>query len=230
MKLAVIPARGGSKRIPQKNIKSFCGKPIIAWSIEAAIKSKCFDKVIVSTDDDEIAKIALEYGAEVPFSRPSELSNDYSGIVQVMQHAINWYNERNATFESVCCIFATAPFISIDDIRHCSELLESNNSDYVFPVTTFNYPIKRALKINNDGYVEMFNPEHYNTRSQDLEEVYHDAGQFYWGSSNAWMNETPIFSPNSSPFVIPRYRVLDIDTPEDWIQAELMFRIQNCFF
>jgi pseudaminic acid cytidylyltransferase len=224
MRLCVIPARGGSKRIPKKNIKLFAGKPIIAYSIVAAIKSKCFDTIVVSTDDEEIAEVAHRYGAETPFVRPSSLSDDYVGTIPVVKHAIEWFSEKKKNFEFVCCIYPTAPFISSDDIVTGMELLSESNNNYVFSVTNYAFPIQRAIRILNSKQVEMFQPKKFNTRSQDLEEAYHDAGQFYWGKASAWKNEIPVFSKTSIPIILPRYRVQDIDTPEDWLYAELMYK------
>lgn len=228
MRLAVIPARGGSKRIPRKNVKLFCGKPIIGWSIEAALESKCFDRVIVSTDDKEIADIAKSFGAETPFLRPANLSDDYSGTISVISHAIEWQSKNGQEATEVCCIYPTAPFIQPADIVSGLEMLLNNNVSYAFSVTTFDSAIQRAIKINPDNRLEMLHPEHYNARSQDLEEMWHDAGQFYWGKANAWISGIPIFSKNSISVRLPRYRVQDIDNGEDWRFAELMFRsIQN---
>jgi len=227
MRFAIIPARGGSKRIPHKNIKQFCGKPMIAWSIIAAKESGCFDEIIVSTDDTSIAKIALEYGAKVPFVRPQELSDDYTGTTAVIQHAIKWLISKGNKIQETCCIYATAPFISANDIRIGLDTLLAGGNDYTFSVTSYPFPIQRAIKITPDKHVEMFNPKLFTTRSQDLEEAYHDAGQFYWGQAEAWLNEKPIFSIKSSPVLLPRHRVQDIDTPEDWLRAELMFKAQN---
>jgi N-acylneuraminate cytidylyltransferase len=224
MKIAVIPARGGSKRIPRKNIKSFCGKPMIAWSIEAALSSNIFDKVIVSTDDKEIADIALKYGAEVPFIRPAELSDDFTGTIPVIKHAIQWYQEKLQKVDTVCCIYATAPFIQGKYIVNGYDALVSSDADYVFSVTTYAFPIQRALQLNDEQRIQMYYPENFNTRSQDLEEVWHDAGQFYWGTNRAWLAGLPIFSSGSIPIVLPRYLVQDIDTIEDWKYAELMFK------
>lgn len=224
MKLAVIPARGGSKRIPRKNIKLFCGKPMIAWSIEAALQSACFDRIIVSTDDEEIANIARTYGADVPFKRPSDLSDDHTGTIPVIAHAITWQNAHAAQAREVCCIYATAPFIQGDDIRRGLQLLHHTNGDYAFSVTSYAFPIQRAIRIRNDHRIEMFYPENFNKRSQDLPEAWHDAGQFYWGKAEAWLTAKPIFSSSSSPVVLSRHRVQDIDTPEDWERAEWMFK------
>jgi pseudaminic acid cytidylyltransferase len=224
MKLAVIPARGGSKRIPRKNIKLFCGQPMIAWSIEAAQQSGCFDKIVVSTDDAEIAEVARQYGAQVPFMRPAALSDDHTGTTAVMAHAIDWLSEQGQLPTQVCCLYATAPFVSADDLRRGLAVLIETGSDYAFSVTSYAFPIQRAIRLNATGRVEMFNPEHFNTRSQDLEEVYHDAGQFYWGSADAWLQGQMIFSPAATPVVLSRHRVQDIDTPEDWLMAEYLFQ------
>lgn len=225
MRLAVIPARGGSKRIPRKNIRDFCGKPIIAWSVDAALQSECFDQVIVSTEDPEIADVARKYGAEVPFLRPAELSDDYTGTTAVVRHAIEWFKDRGCVFDEVCCIYATAPFIQVEDIKKGLDLLQLGDIYYTFPVTSFPFPIQRAVKITSLGRLEMFHPEYYNTRSQDLEEAFYDAGQFYWGRSCAWKEGIPLFSDRSVPILLSRFRVQDIDTLEDWIQAEIMFEM-----
>jgi len=224
MKLAVIPARGGSKRIPRKNVKPFCGKPMIAWSIEAALQSACFDQVIVSTDDDEIAEVARQYGALVPFMRPAELSDDHIGTIPVIRHAIEWLQAQGQTPMQVCCLYATAPFVCVDDLRRGLVVLTDTGSDYAFSVTSYAFPIQRAIRITDAGRVEMLNPEYFNTRSQDLEEAWHDAGQFYWGRAEAWLTGKPIFSNEAVPVKLPRHRVQDIDTPEDWIRAEWMFK------
>lgn len=224
MKLAIIPARGGSKRIPRKNIKLFCAKPMIAWSIEAALQSGCFDQVIVSTDDAGIAEVARRYGATVPFMRPSELSDDHTGTIPVIRHAIEWVNAQGQSVEQACCLYATAPFVSADDIRRGFDTLIGTDSDYAFSVTSYAFPIQRAIRLNAEGRVEMFNPEHFNTRSQDLEEAFHDAGQFYWGKADAWLQGRMIFSPGSIPVRLPPHRVQDIDTPEDWVRAEWLFK------
>lgn len=229
MKLAIIPARGGSKRIPRKNIKPFCGKPMMAWSIEAARLSHCFDHIIVSTDDSEIAEAALQYGAEVPFIRPPELSNDYVGTIPVIAHAIDWMNCNAGAISFACCIYATAPFVQAEDLRRGFGLLQENRADYAFSVTSYAFPIQRAIRITSDARVEMLNPEHFNTRSQDLEEAFHDAGQFYWGRSTAWLAGKSLFSPAATPVVLPRHRVQDIDTPEDWERAEWLFKSMQAY-
>lgn len=224
MRLAVIPARGGSKRIPRKNIKMFCGKPMIAWSIEAALQSGCFDKVIVSTDDDEIAEVARQYGASVPFMRPVELSDDYTGTIPVIQQAIEWCRADGFDAHQVCCLYATAPFVRPEDLHRGLDTLEQTGSHYAFSVTSYAFPIQRAIRLTGAGRVEMFNAEHFNTRSQELEESYHDAGQFYWGLASAWLQGGMIFSPESSAVMLPRHRVQDIDTPEDWVRAEWLYK------
>lgn len=224
MNLAVIPARGGSKRIPRKNIRPFCGKPMIAWSIEAARASDCFDRIIVSTDDDEIADISRAHGAEVPFMRPKALADDYAGTIPVVKHAIDTLTSAGCDPEFVCCLYATAPFVSADDISRALRLLKGSDADYAFSVTSYAFPIQRAIKITSDERVEMFNPEYFNTRSQDLEEAYHDAGQFYWGRARAWCDEKTLFGSGSLPVVLPRYRVQDIDVEEDWVRAEWLFK------
>jgi N-acylneuraminate cytidylyltransferase len=224
MKLAIIPARGGSKRIPRKNIKPFCGKPMIAWSIEAALQSGCFDQVVVSTDDQEIAETSRAYGALTPFIRPKELADDHSTTAAVIRHAIDWFKKNDIYPHAICCLYATAPFVSAEDLRSGLDILQSNDCDYAFSVTSYAFPIQRAIRLNAEGRVEMFSPEHFNTRSQDLEEAFHDAGQFYWGSTEAWLQGKLIFSPDSLPVLLPRHRVQDIDTQEDWTRAEWLFR------
>ena len=225
MNICVIPARAGSRRIPRKNIKEFNGKPIIAYSIEAALKSNCFSQVIVSTDDDEISEVAKKYGAHVPFVRPDELSNDYVGTIPVIKHTIEWMEDNNNYIENVCCLYATAPFIQSKIISKAYQQLKNSSADYCFSVTSFAFPIQRAIRIVHGDKVEMFNPEHFDTRSQDLEESYHDAGQFYWGKAQAFKAELPLFSEVATPYVLPRYLVQDIDTMEDWIRAEAMYRV-----
>jgi N-acylneuraminate cytidylyltransferase len=221
----VIPARGGSKRIPRKNIKSFCGQSMIGYSIRAALDSQCFDQVIVSTDDIEIAEVAKSFGAEVPFMRPDELANDYTATISVIKHAIEWFDEQGQSPEEVCCLYATAPFVTSENIQKAYLQLLKNRAEYCFTATSFSFPIQRAIKINQNSEVSMFYPEHFNTRSQDLEEAYHDAGQFYWGRARAFKDGLSFFSEVATPFILPRYLVQDIDTPEDWIRAESMYRV-----
>ena len=220
--LAVIPARGGSKRIPRKNIKFFSGKPIICWSIEAALKSGCFSDVIVSTDDPEITKIAIQSGAIVPFKRPDELSDDHTGTIAVIRHAIERQQDVE-NLEYVCCIYPTAPFIDPVVLKKGLNNLKHTGCDYVFPVTHFDYPIQRALRLNDCGHIEMLHPENFSARSQDLEMTYHDAGQFYWGKTSTWLASKPFFSCNSNPIIIPRDKAQDIDKEDDWLIAEKLF-------
>ncbi|WP_024872840.1 pseudaminic acid cytidylyltransferase [Tolumonas lignilytica] len=225
MKIALIPARGGSKRIPRKNIKIFSGKPMIAHSILAAQNSKLFDRIIVSTDDTEIANIAQEWGAEVPFIRPAELSGDYTGTMDVIQHGIKQLELNNSTIDYVCCIYATAPFITPHSLQNAFQLLLASEADYVFTVTSFPFPVQRALFLNKDSRIDCLYPEFKFTRSQDLVETYHDAGQFYFGKTSAFKAGTPLFSPASCPLILPRKIVQDIDTPEDWQRAEMLYQL-----
>lgn len=223
MNLCVIPARGGSKRVPRKNVRDFHGKPMIVWSIEAALQSGVFGRVLVSTDDAEIARIARDAGAEVPFSRPRELADDHTPTVPVMAHGIGEAEQLWGEAQAVCCLYAAAPFVRATDLREGLGLLGSSGARYVLPVTSFPFPIQRAVRLTEEGRVEMLSPEHVVTRSQDLEEAYHDVGQFYWGTREAWLDGVPLMGPDSAPLLIPRHRVQDIDTPEDWERAERLF-------
>ena len=220
--VAVIPARGGSKRIPRKNIKNFHGKPLIAYSIEAAIKSNLFDKVVVSTDDEEIAQISKKYGAIVPFFRPKELSDDFTGTGAVVNHAINFLKEQGESYDFVCTLYATAPFLDEKYLIESLEKLKNSTAKNAFSCTSMPFPIQRTFKITKNERCEMFWPENFMKRSQDLEEAYQDAGQFYWTNLNIKSNEI-IFGKDSIPIVLPRYLVQDIDTIEDWIRAEYMY-------
>lgn len=224
MNVAIIPARGGSKRIPRKNIKKFYGKPMIAYSIEVAIASEVFDRVIVSTDDNEIAEVAKKYGAEVPFIRPPELSDDHTATVPVIKHAIEQLQAIGGEVDCVCCIYATAPFVEKQDIKSAKELLLESGVDYVLPVTTFDYPIQRALIRDENNKIKMLYPENLMTRSQDLPETYHDSGQFYFGKAEAWIQEKPLLTGEVMCIKVERSKVQDIDTEEDWKQAEYMYR------
>jgi len=225
MNLCVIPARGGSKRIPRKNIKEFNGKPMIAYSIDAALQSGCFDKIIVSTDDQEIVEIAKNYGAEAPFMRPEELANDYVGTLPVIKHAIEWFEQHELDPSEVCCLYATAPFVQAQALQKAHQQLQNTKAEYCFTATSFPFPIQRAIKLTAENRVKMFYPEYFNARSQDLEEAFHDAGQFYWGKAEAFKQMKPLFSELASPYILPRHLVQDIDTPEDWTRAELMYRV-----
>ncbi len=222
--VAIIPARGGSKRIPRKNIKFFHGKPLIAYSIEVALKSKLFDKVIVSTDDEEIKKIAIQYGAVVPFLRPKELSDDFTGTGVVINHAIEYLKQNGQEFDFVCTIYATAPFLDEKYLIEGFEKLKNSTARNAFSCTSMPFPIQRTFKITQNERCEMFWPENFMKRSQDLQEAYQDAGQFYWTNLNIKSNEI-IFGKDSIPIILPRFLVQDIDTLEDWQRAEIMYEV-----
>ena len=223
MRLAVIPARGGSKRIPRKNVRPFAGKPIIAHSIDAARACGLFDQVVVSTDDEEIARVAREHGAQTPFMRPAGLSDDHTGTNAVVSHAIGWFGERGTLPDQVCCIYATAPFVQPRYLAEGLDRLVASGKSFAFSVTSFAFPIQRALRIDAEGSVQPIWPENIARRSQDLEETFHDAGQFYWGTARAFLDDVVLYSSASVPVVLPRHLVQDIDTEEDWARAELMF-------
>lgn len=222
--VAIIPARGGSKRIPRKNIKDFYGKPLIAYSIEVALKSKLFDKVIVTTDDEEISNIAEEYGAEVPFIRPKELSDDFSGTGAVVSHALNVLKEQGEEFDYCCTIYATAPLLQEKYLIEAFEKLKNSDAVNAFSVASMPFPIQRTFKITKNNRCEMFWPENFSKRSQDLEEAYQDAGQFYW--RNLRKESSAItFGKDSIPVILPRHLVQDIDTEEDWQRAEVLYEV-----
>ena len=221
--IAIIPARSGSKRIPQKNIKKFHGKPLIAYSIKAAIKAKIFDEIIVSTDDDKIASIAQEFGASVPFTRPKELSNDFATTDMVVDHAIKFLQERGEKIKFVCTIYATAPLLDEKYLIEGFERLKNSDAKNAFSVTSMPFPIWRTFKITKNQRCEMFWRENFIKRSQDLEEAYQDAGQFYWTNLDAISNDEIFFGQDSIPIILPRHLVQDIDTLEDWTMAEFMY-------
>jgi len=223
--VAIIPARGGSKRIPKKNIKEFHGKPLIAYSIEVALKSKLFDKVIVSTDDKEVAEIAKKYGAQVPFLRPKELSDDFTGTGDVVNHAVEYLESKGENYEYICTIYATAPFLQSKYLIEGYEKLKNSDAVNAFSATSMPFPIQRTFKLDGNGRCKMFTPEHYMSRSQDLEEAYQDAGQFYWTSRTRQKKSSNnvMFSNISIPIILPRHFVQDIDTIEDWKRAEYMY-------
>jgi pseudaminic acid cytidylyltransferase len=222
--IAIIPARGGSKRIPRKNIRPFAGKPMIAYAIEAALACEAIGRVIVSTDDDEIAAIAEAHGAEVPFARPPELADDITPTVPVIQHAIRTLEERGERPGHVCCIYPGVPFIRTEDILEAfALLLEHGGEGYTFPVAGFPSPIQRALRRGPDGALAPFDPAHVGTRTQDLEPAYFDAGQFYWATAQTWLSGDSAHA-NGRAIVLPEWRVVDIDTPEDWQRAEALHR------
>ena len=224
--IAVIPARGGSKRIPRKNVRLFNGRPLIQWPIEEAVGSGLFAAVLVSTDDEEIAEIATAAGAVAPFRRPAPLADDHAPTVPVVKHAIEWWCENRAVVDSACCIYPTAPLLVADDLCAARRLIESDlELDYAIGITSYAFPVHRSITLDAESKVRMLWPEHVQTRSQDLPEVWHDAGQFYWGRRLAWINERPFFTSNAAGVRLPRKRVQDIDTQEDWEQAEALAQI-----
>lgn len=225
-RLAIITARGGSKRIPRKNVKSFCGKPIMAYSIEAAVNSGVFDTVMVSTDDEEIAEIGKEYGAEVPFFRSEATSGDYSTTTDVLMEVLNEYDKRGKHFDMACCIYPTAPFVSADRLKEAVTDLEASDADTIIPVVAFSYPPQRAFVIENENLVFKY-PENLNTRSQDLQKFYHDAGQFYVFRTDAFFKNRNLLLGNIKPLELSEMEVQDIDTEVDWQLAELKYKLIN---
>lgn len=219
MNIAVIPARGGSKRIPRKNINMFAGKPMIAHAITIAKSSRLFEHIVVSTDDPEIAAIARDWGAETPFVRPDELANDYTATVPVIAHGVQVCRDLGWTLDSVCCIYPGVPFLQIEDLKGALTLLAKSDCDYSFPITEFPSAIQRALRRMDKGQMQPFYPQYELTRTQDLEPAFHDAGQFYWGKADAWLHNPKIHSSGVG-YVVPNWRVVDIDTSEDWVRAE----------
>ena len=227
MNLLIIPARGGSKRIPRKNIKHFKGKPIIEWAMAESKKLKVFDKFIVSTDDAEISKISLKKGFEIPFIRPAGLSGDHSSTRDVIIHAINFFNKENVQLEYVCCLYPATPFLQSNDIRKALQMLKASKKDiYIFSAAKYSHPIQRSFFLKKNGYSKMFFSEDFQKRTQDLQSVYHDAGQFYLASAKTWLNKEDIFE-NSLPYVLSPNKSIDIDTMEDWNLAELMYEISQ---
>lgn len=222
--LCIIPARGGSKRIPRKNIKLFVGKPIIAYSIEAALKAGIFDEVMVSTDDMEFADVARKYGASVPFFRSEATSNDYATTVDVLLEVVNSYRELGKEFDNLCCLYSTAPFVTPGRLKEAYKSL-SDNVDGCFTVVEYSYPIQRSLKINDQGFVEMTFPEHMKSRTQDLEKLYHDAGQFYFLKTKAMEQENTVWCSRTEPIVLSELEVQDLDTLTDWQLAEMKYKL-----
>jgi pseudaminic acid cytidylyltransferase len=220
--VAIIPARGGSKRIPKKNIKEFCGKPIIAYSIEAAMQSNLFDEIMVSTDDEEIAKVAKQYGAKIPFKRSEKSSDDFAILNDVISEVLECYKSNGKHFNYGCCILSTAPFITTENLKKAFDMLVINNFDSVRPIIRFSYPIQRAFKLLHDNSVQMFNPEHLKTRSQDLEPAYHDAGQFYWFRTDKMLSGS-----FKGGMIISETEAQDIDTLEDWTIAEMKMQLMQ---
>ncbi|MBO5608334.1 MAG: pseudaminic acid cytidylyltransferase [Treponema sp.] len=225
-RIAIIPARGGSKRIPRKNIKNFCGKPILAYSIEAALKSNLFDEVMVSTDDEEIAEIAKQFGASVPFLRSAETSNDFAILKDVLNEVLSKYAELGNVFDEICCILPTAPLIETEDIVNSQKILEDAKCVSVIPVVKYSYTIFRSLKIEN-GKLSMNWPENYAKRSQDLPDAYHDAGLFYWYSKMYFEEKVAGFGANACPYILDEEKVQDIDTLDDWRIAEMKYKMMK---
>lgn len=223
MNIAIIPARGGSKRIPLKNIRPFCGKPIIAHSIDTALQSGLFSSVIVSTDDEKIAEIARECGAEIPFIRPTELSDDLTGTTPVLRHGLEWCLENGRPVEAICGLYATSPFTTVEDLQRGFDCL--SKAPAAFSITTFPYPIYRGLSVDGQGQAKLIWPEHLKSRSQDLPEAHHDCGQFYWATRDFLLSDKDFMDGEGHGIQIPRHRVQDIDTEEDWVRAELMYRL-----
>ena len=230
MKLLIIPARGGSKRIPNKNIKNFAGKPIIEWSIETGFNANYFDQIIVSTDDQGIKLVAESAGAKVPFIRPKNISGDFSTTLDVIKHAVNWYKAEGHSLTDITCLYPTSPLTTVKDLRQALYVFNNNNNikqnAFIFSATKFPSSLQRAFYLNKSGFSKMFHPEYYSTRSQDLENAYYDAGQFYIASPNVWLEKDNIFE-GSKPYFLPRWRVQDIDTLEDWEMAEKLFEINK---
>lgn len=224
MVVAIIPARGGSKRIPGKNAKNFCGRPIIEYSVEAAQKAAIFDRIIVSTDSDRIAQVARTAGAEVPFVRPAAISNDFTPTADVLRHALGWLADQKCDVSALCCIYATAPMISAVDLFAGYRMLTTRDAPAVIAVTRFSFPIFRALKADEQGRLGMIWPEHELTRSNDLPEALHDAGQFYWLDAASFTENKKIYADGALALPIARHRVQDIDTPDDWSRAEVMYK------
>ncbi len=223
--LAIIPARGGSKRIPHKNIKFFLGKPIIAYSIESALGTGLFEEVMVSTDDAEIAEIARREGASVPFLRSSENANDYATLADVLVEVVNAYKERGHEFELICCLLPTAPLISSEDVRSAYDRLVMSTFDSICPVVAFSYPILRSLSIDERGHLSMNWPEYRFSRSQDLRPAYHDSGTFYWIKTSSLLSDKKLLSENGTAIVLDEFRVQDIDTETDWALAEMKYKL-----
>jgi len=227
MKIAILPARGGSKRVPRKNIKPFCGRPMIEWPLTVLRNSGIFDKILVSTDDDEVKSVALRAGADVPFRRPEYLSDDYTGTREVIEHAIGPDGVDADASDLIMCVYPTAPFVVEEDIRTAVRLfMDKGGSGYVFAATEYRFPVQRALRIDEMGRSRLIDSEMFAVRSQDLEKRFHDAGQFYLATASTWRSERNFFD-NSLPIVLPSWRVQDIDTLDDWERAEIMMKVIN---
>jgi pseudaminic acid cytidylyltransferase len=226
VKIAVIPARGGSKRIPRKNIKQFSGKPMIAWAISIALESNLFDEVVVSTDDDEIANVARSWGAKTPFVRPANLADDLTPTVPVVAHAVSTCSNLGWGVEYACCIYPCVPFLQVSDLVDALNMLLDCNADFVYPVTEYAHPVQRSMRRLSSGKMQFYSPEFELTRTQDLEKSYHDAGQFYWGTLPAWLEHKKMHTDGLG-MPIPNWRVVDIDSEDDWIRAARSFQSLN---
>lgn len=224
-RIAIIPARGGSKRIPRKNVKDFLGMPIIAYSIKTALDSGVFDEVMVSTDDEEIATIAKSYGAQVPFLRSAETSNDFATTADVITEVLDRYETEGKKYDIVACIYATAPFVSANRLREAAELIADSDFDSAFTCVEFSYPVLRSLVINVKGAISMKWPEYKTARSQDLPKFYHDAGQFYFATSDAFRKANGFWGVNTAPIILSELEVQDLDTPTDWVLAEMKYKL-----
>jgi N-acylneuraminate cytidylyltransferase len=222
--LSVILARGGSKRIPLKNIKLFWGKPIMTYSIEVALQSKLFDEVMVSTDDDEIAEMAKRYGAKVPFMRSESNSNDYATTTDVIFEVLDCYKSANIVFDTVCCIYSTAPFVTSERLIEAHQIINKNTCDSVFPIVAFSYPVQRGLEIEQ-GKVRMVLPEYKNSRSQDLKTIYHDAGQFYFSTIDSFIKNKGFWGEDTNGLIVSELEVQDLDTETDWKLAEMKYKL-----
>jgi N-acylneuraminate cytidylyltransferase len=225
--LAIIPARGGSKRIPQKNIKKFCGQPVISYPIKAALNSKVFDEIMVSTDDNDIGKISLKYGAKIPFIRSQNNSDDFAGTDAVLKEVLNYYIDQGIKFEAVCCIYPVNPFVNEVKIKEGLEKLRTNNFDCVFSAVKYSYPIQRSFRLDKEDKMRMIEPQNYLKRSQDLDDTYHDAGQFYWFKTSSFLEKGKLWTDNTSIIELNDLEVQDIDSDNDWKVAELKFQIQK---
>ena len=224
--VAIITARGGSKRIPKKNVKDFCGKPIIAYSIEAALESGLFEEVMVSTDSEEIADVAKQYGAKIPFMRSDETSNDFADTTDVLKEVLQRYKERGRVFEKFCCIYPTAPFVTGKKLRDSYELLSEDDIYNVIPMVPFSFPPQRGM-VRDGKYIRPAHPEYINERSQDLEEILHDCGQFYWCKTDAFFENPDFLANHTAPFILPDTEVQDIDNISDWEMAEIKYRFMK---
>ena len=224
MKICVIPARGGSKRIPGKNIREFGGKPMIVWAIDRALESSLFDRVIVSTDDERVAEVACAAGAEIPFLRPADLSDDVTPTVPVIAHAVEACQKIGWAVDYACCIYPCVPFLEISDLKNAFELMQQHNALFSYPVTDYSHPIQRAMRRLPSGQMQFLEPQHEIVRTQDLETTYHDTGQFYWGKATSWTTQKQMHS-NGIGLIVPNWRVVDIDNDADWKRAELLHKV-----